>query len=232
MQGKFAPTCRMCSIDFVGEPSSSRRFGGLGLGLSIVKSLRWAAWRVGAGESPGEQQGSTFIVALPVATFRIDRAGIHSEISSRIHRLSGTPQTSMVFRSDRRRRTGLDARSSHAFWKAAGLGRRVCPRQPKRSMYWSRKDRHPLSDIGMPGMDGFELIRRVRQMDGERSRQLPAVAITAYARTEDAPAIFARRLSYASVQTYRSARANRKCFAGLLRLSRREPAPVTIAPSQ
>jgi CheY-like chemotaxis protein len=42
-----------------------------------------------------------------------------------------------------------------------------------------------LSDIGMPDVDGYELIRRVRMLDNARSRSLPAIAVTAYARTED-----------------------------------------------
>ena len=42
-----------------------------------------------------------------------------------------------------------------------------------------------LSDIGMPVMDGFELIRRARVLDTVRTSPLPAIAITAYARAED-----------------------------------------------
>ena len=42
-----------------------------------------------------------------------------------------------------------------------------------------------LSDIGMPDTDGYELIRQVRQLDKLRSRPLPAIALTAYARPED-----------------------------------------------
>jgi CheY-like chemotaxis protein len=42
-----------------------------------------------------------------------------------------------------------------------------------------------LSDIGMPDMDGYELIRRARSLDNGRNSPLPAVAITAYARAED-----------------------------------------------
>ena len=42
-----------------------------------------------------------------------------------------------------------------------------------------------LSDIGMPRTDGYELIRAVRQVDQQRQKALPAVAITAYARPED-----------------------------------------------
>jgi CheY-like chemotaxis protein len=42
-----------------------------------------------------------------------------------------------------------------------------------------------LSDIGMPDMSGFDLIRRVRHLDRSRAGPLPAIALTAYARTED-----------------------------------------------
>src|SRR6266487_122437 len=42
-----------------------------------------------------------------------------------------------------------------------------------------------VSDIAMPGADGYELIRKVRAMSGDHSRMIPAVAITAYAKEED-----------------------------------------------
>jgi CheY-like chemotaxis protein len=42
-----------------------------------------------------------------------------------------------------------------------------------------------ISDIGMPGEDGYELIRRVRQLPSESGGKVPAIALTAYARTED-----------------------------------------------
>jgi CheY-like chemotaxis protein len=42
-----------------------------------------------------------------------------------------------------------------------------------------------ISDIGMPGVDGYELIRRVRRLPPERGGRVPAVALTAYARIED-----------------------------------------------
>lgn len=42
-----------------------------------------------------------------------------------------------------------------------------------------------LSDIGMPEMDGYELLKRARMLDGSRPRPLPAIAVTAYARSED-----------------------------------------------
>lgn len=41
-----------------------------------------------------------------------------------------------------------------------------------------------VSDIGMPGVDGYELLRRVRRLPAERGGKLPAIALTAYARTE------------------------------------------------
>ena len=45
-----------------------------------------------------------------------------------------------------------------------------------------------VSDIGMPDEDGYSLIRRVRQMPADATRKLPAIALTAYARQQDAEA--------------------------------------------
>jgi CheY-like chemotaxis protein len=42
-----------------------------------------------------------------------------------------------------------------------------------------------ISDIGMPGEDGYELIRKVRALPVGRGGKIPAIALTAYARTED-----------------------------------------------
>ena len=42
-----------------------------------------------------------------------------------------------------------------------------------------------ISDIGMPGSDGYDLIRRIRAVEGSRTRLLPAIAVTAYANPED-----------------------------------------------
>jgi CheY-like chemotaxis protein len=42
-----------------------------------------------------------------------------------------------------------------------------------------------VSDIGMPGLDGYELMRRARALDSSRSGPIPAIAVTAYARAED-----------------------------------------------
>jgi CheY-like chemotaxis protein len=50
---------------------------------------------------------------------------------------------------------------------------------------WRRKPDVMISDIGMPGTDGYELIRRVRLLPPERGGRIPAVALTAYAREQD-----------------------------------------------
>jgi CheY-like chemotaxis protein len=42
-----------------------------------------------------------------------------------------------------------------------------------------------VSDIGMPGVDGYELIKKIRALPAERGGRIPALALTAYARTED-----------------------------------------------
>ena len=48
-----------------------------------------------------------------------------------------------------------------------------------------RKPDALISDISMPGEDGYELIRKVRTLSAEQGGQLPAIALTAYARTQD-----------------------------------------------
>jgi CheY-like chemotaxis protein len=76
-----------------------------------------------------------------------------------------------------------------------------------------------LSDIGMPDMDGYELMRRVRQLDAARAGPIPAIAVTAYARPEDR-----QRSLLAGYQMHLSkpieARELVAGIASLLRLSR------------
>jgi PAS domain S-box-containing protein len=169
-----------------GDPSMSRRFGGLGLGLSIVKNLvelHGGSVRV---KSPGENQGSTFIIALPISlvqeeTERLKGIVLASDPLDAIElpRLDGVAVLIVDDEPDGRALIAriLEGRGAHA--TSASSAAEAIDRL---------KAEHVdilLSDIGMPDVDGYELIRRVRALDATRSSPLPAIAVTAYARAED-----------------------------------------------
>ena len=167
-----------------GDPSTTRRYGGLGLGLSIVRSLvelHGGSVRV---KSPGENLGSTFIISLPILHVRNTDRPAHTATSDPLEtielpRLDGARILIVDDEADGRallarilEGQGASVTAAETPYDALGVLRGA----PFDIL---------LSDIGMPGMDGYELMRRVRQMDELRSRPIPAIAITAYARPED-----------------------------------------------
>ncbi len=169
------------------DPGTTRKFGGLGLGLSIVKSLvelHGGSVRV---KSPGENLGSTFIVALPISHVRNEgressaprAAALDTLDEVELPRLDGIRVLVVDDEPDGR---GLVARILDGQGASP-----VCAASAAEALEWLSKEHFDLllSDIGMPDINGFELINRVRELDKSRARPLPAIALTAYARTED-----------------------------------------------
>jgi PAS domain S-box-containing protein len=163
------------------DAGSNRRHGGLGLGLSIVRHLAESHDGNVSVASPGVGQGSTFTVWLPTRGPRIDEArqvataGI--EPGDPDATLTGASllvvdddadicTTLSLILKDR----GADVRVASSYDEALA------------EIALSRPD-VLLSDVGMPGNDGYALIRKIRQQ--ETGARLPAIAITSYAREQD-----------------------------------------------
>jgi len=162
------------------DRSITRRFGGLGLGLSIVKHLVELHGGVVQAMSDGENLGATFTVTLPVVgditehERRRDRsenleAGIGLE-ATRLLVVEDEPDTLEFLRR---------LLTTHG---ATVLTAATAPE----ALLLVRHERPDLliSDIGLPEMDGYDLIQRVRR-EPSPGRDIPAIALTAYARSED-----------------------------------------------
>jgi PAS domain S-box-containing protein len=163
------------------DRSMTRRFGGLGLGLSIVKHLVELHGGVVTADSPGEGQGATFTILLPVSSGAPEApfAGIpvpdqhqpESLESIRILVVEDEPDT-REFLERLLQMHGAQVRSVTSAVEAIAAFREDPPDVL-------------VSDIGLPDIDGYEMMQRIRQSDPPYGRSVPAVALTAYARAED-----------------------------------------------
>jgi CheY-like chemotaxis protein len=169
------------------DSSTTRTYGGLGLGLSIVKQLVELHGGSVRAKSAGEGQGATFIVALPLALVKHDTAnGVrhHPQSSGGPSRDFEIPSLTgvrvLVVDDDRDTRQLLAHLLTECEAEVVTAGSAA---EALEELHRARPD-VLLSDIGMPGVDGYELIRQVRELEGDLAN-IPAAALTAFARSED-----------------------------------------------
>jgi hypothetical protein len=168
-----------------GDGSTTRRHSGLGLGLSIVKHLVELHGGQVTAESAGRGQGATFRVTLPVAALPAGSASGERRTAA-----GAPPQPTAGVRLD-----GVDvllvedeadARElMQQVLADAGAQVRVAGSAAEALQAWSaRRPAVLISDIGMPGEDGYALVGRIRRQEPD-SERVPAIALTAFARAED-----------------------------------------------
>jgi len=166
------------------DSSSTRVHGGLGLGLAICKQLVELHGGTIRAASPGEGQGATFHVELPVSLMQLDEGREHPSVE--IDSIDTTPLPKL---------DGVHAFIVDDEPDARELLKRVLEHQgavvtafaSADAALTALKSSRPgviVSDVGMPGMDGYQLMRTLRAGEGRDSR-IPALALTAFARGED-----------------------------------------------
>ena len=171
-----------------GDSSSTREHGGLGLGLSIVRQLvEMHGGRVDAA-SDGVGHGATFVVQLPFS-IAADRPidSVPDSPETRNHASLPSPD---VLTACRVLLVEDDADSRAMFESllmAHGAEVQACASARQAlAQAFEFAPTLVISDIGMPGMDGYDFIRAFREMEAASGRTTtPAIALTAYARTED-----------------------------------------------
>ena len=161
------------------DASASRRHGGLGLGLALTRQIIELHGGSITAESAGTDKGATFSIRLPMA----DRLAQIATVE-RVGLNKGTLAGVTVLVVD-------DSRDGREMMEVAllGYGAQVFAFESTDAAMVALEsgDVSPdilVSDIGMPGIDGYELIRRVRTAPAP-IRSTPAVAVTAYADPED-----------------------------------------------
>jgi PAS domain S-box-containing protein len=167
------------------DASTTRKFGGLGLGLSIVKQLVELHGGSVTARSAGEGQGATFVISLPLAPIQTSRARAHpaSPQAAASELLGISLEGIRVLVID-------DEADACQLIKRvlAGYHADVITASGARQGVEALKSLKPhviVCDIGMPEMDGYQFIREVRSMPASIGGRTPALALTAFARSED-----------------------------------------------
>ncbi|MFL6281681.1 MAG: PAS domain S-box protein [Pyrinomonadaceae bacterium] len=166
----------------------TRQHGGLGLGLSIVRHLVELHGGTVRADSEGEGRGATFTVMLPVAPVYMQ-----TEAGERVHPAAREtlPTYDCPERLDGLRILIVDDERDTLEMLRIGLshcGAEVTTARSGVEALEALSSSTPdviISDIGMPELDGYEMMRKIRALPAESGSRTPAVALTAYARTED-----------------------------------------------
>jgi CheY-like chemotaxis protein/two-component sensor histidine kinase len=171
------------------DASTSRQHGGLGLGLAIVRQLVELHGGSVRAKSSGKGMGATFVVTLPLSV-------VHAEPTVSIERRHPTAPSGQAQTDGCARIAGVkilvvddepDARAllQRLLEECDALVTSAASAAEAIQSIESNRPDVLISDIGMPGEDGFSLIRRVRDMPAESGGSTPAIALTAYARADD-----------------------------------------------
>ena len=203
MEVKVVDTGRGITADFLphvfdryrqADRITSRRYGGLGLGLAIVRQLIELHGGTVQAMSEGEGRGATFIIRLPILASTPERwselerrstTSVNSPVPGS-QRLDHLQVLVVDDQADGRALTSLVLTEAGASVTAVASAREALDH-----VLDERKPDVLVSDIGLPGEDGYALVRQIRDREAEHGGFLPAIALTGFARAEDRSRILA-----------------------------------------
>ncbi len=160
------------------DGATTRKFGGLGLGLAIVRHIVELHGGTVQAESLGEEQGATFTVMLPMINIHQDSHQVDKQPDN-LPDLNGVKVLLVDDERDTRELIAFILEQSGAVVNpvaSAVEALRIMPQFQPNLL---------LSDIGMPEVDGYMLMRQIRAMSPEMGGTIPAIALTAYAAEAD-----------------------------------------------
>ena len=169
------------------DASTTRTQGGLGLGLAIVKNLAELHGGGVRAKSPGVGEGSTFTIVLPVAPAKLDAdperhhpgGATRADVCAENPDLTGVRVLAIDDEPDARELIKRILGVCGATVDTAGCGADALATLKK------TRPNVLITDIGMPDEDGYAVIRKVRQLAPDEGGEIPAIALTAFARSED-----------------------------------------------
>ena len=170
------------------DSSTTRAHSGLGLGLAIVRHLVELHGGTVAADSAGEGRGSTFTIQLPLANEHNLSLGNQASLTTESEEISDLPVTPDL--------TGLRVLvvDDHPDWldilvvMLSEFGATVRTEDSSIKGLEALLEWRPdvlVSDLGMPGEDGYQFISRIRDLAQEQGRDIPAAALSAHVREED-----------------------------------------------
>ena len=174
------------------DGSTTRKYGGLGLGLAIVRHLVELHGGYLSAYSPGEGQGATFVVQIPLliknlepkvqnSESKLSPLAFNVEDSESTENLELSGVRILVVDDDTDSRDFLD----FALLDAGAQTTAVDSAAAAFEALSSSQFQVLVSDIGMPQEDGYSLIQRIRKLPAEKGGTIPAIALTAYASDVD-----------------------------------------------
>jgi PAS domain S-box-containing protein len=170
-----------------GDASTTRRHGGLGIGLSIVKQLVELHGGSVHVHSPGKNQGTTFTLHFPLAVVSVaqrDAERVHPRASNAVAQMQMADLAGVrVLVVD----DEPDAREliRHILSDCGAKVVTAAGAEPGLACLETDSFDVIISDIGMPDVDGYEFLRRARSAMQKSGERIPAIALTAFARSED-----------------------------------------------